>query len=73
MNKYYTIFVDGELWRNIIDDMHSESSWGEGSIIFTNGIDSVYDFISNLRKWNEWRNSTIEIKGVYIKDLIHDN
>ncbi len=61
--EYFTVFIDGELWTDVIDDINSDASWADGGIIFLN-IDSVYDFIANLRRYDDWKNSKFEIKRV---------
>lgn len=61
----YTVFIDGELWVNVVDDVYSNRSWAAGGIVFTNGIKSVYEFINNLREYSDWKNSKFEIKEIY--------
>ena len=61
MNKNFTVFINNELWTNVIDDINSYATWAMGGIIFTN-LESVNDFICHLRAYDEYKNSNIEIK-----------
>ncbi len=63
ISETYTVFLDGELYTNVIDDINSHSSWAWGGMIFLH-IDAVNDFVSHLRGYNCYKDSKIEIKRV---------
>jgi len=66
--KVYTVFIDGKLWINCIDDMNSTASWAMGGIIFTSKK-AVRDFIKDLKRYNDWRDSKFEVKEIKFSPL----
>jgi len=63
MEKFYTVFVNGRLWVNVIDDMNTTEIWAIGGMIFSS-LKKVKAFIKHLKKYDEWENSKIEIKEI---------
>ena len=51
MIKFYTIFLGEKIWKDIIDDMNSASSWGMGGKIWTSRK-RANDCIKNLKRYD---------------------
>ena len=58
-----TVFVDGKLWVDTIDDMNSTALWAEGGIIFLSER-KARAFCRNLRLYPKWRDSKMQIRSL---------
>jgi hypothetical protein len=66
MKTYYTLFVNGELHTNIIDDMNTTEIWAKGGIIFLSK-DKIEAYIENMKRYDdEGENPVYEIKEITI-------
>ncbi len=67
-NCYYTVYVDNELWVNSIDDMYSTERWAVNGILFVS-LDQVTAFVNNLRRYDDWKDSVIDICVVTVHHM----
>ncbi len=57
--EFYTIFIDNELYTNVIDDMNSTRSWAEGGLLWADRK-KAEACAKNLKGY--FKNSNIEVK-----------
>jgi hypothetical protein len=62
---FYTLYVDGELYTDIIDDMNSTRSWAVGGIIFLS-LAKAEAFKKHLITYDEYSEPRIEIKTIVL-------
>lgn len=65
MRKMYTVFCDGKIWENIVDDMHTTAIWAMGGMIW-DSKKKCHAFITNCRRYNDWKDSEFEIKELIV-------
>lgn len=67
----YTVTVGGELWTDVIDDMHRNEPWAVGGMIFTSK-EHAEMFAEHLQhpNYKEYCNGkAIEIKAVQLENI----
>lgn len=65
--EYYTVYVDGELWTNVVDDMNRNASWGIGGMLWSERQYAI-DFGNHLKSHIEWKDSTVSVRCLLLKE-----
>ena len=62
----YTLFVDGELYTDVIDDIYPHEPWGVGGLLLKDQV-SALALAVHLSTYSEYKDSNFEIKELQVK------